>query len=316
LLLLVTLAGGGALDSTAFLLLAPLRGSGQTRPEGLVRGFQGCALLIAGVLVLRLTNSQAATALAFPVVGIASVAFTVKMAIAAFGIARPRWDAGWLRQSLRPAVPIFASTLIFFLYFRVDAYLLAYLKGSAATGTYGAAYNLAFGVTFIPLMFGRAVMPRIAAANGPAPLRDAIRPSVAVSAALGVGLAVLLGAVTPVIPIAYGPSFDGATQPYVLLIVAQALFCISHVCAITLVARERGVALWGATLVALAVNVTANLALIPRLGAAGAALAMVISETAFLSTLAWFVRSLVLQPTAAAAGLPARPAPVSPREAA
>ncbi len=293
-LLLLVIGISGVLESTAYLLLAPLRAHGRSRPEGLLRAFLGTALLIAGGTALFVSQGRTdAIAPMFPLIAAVALALAVFAMVRSFGIIRPQFDAALMRRLFGSALPVFASTIVFFVYFRVDAFLLAYLRGEEATGLYGAAYNFAFGLAFLPLMLGRAILPRLAACKTTVTLRATYFRSAAITGLLAGGLSVLLAVSAPLFLSLYGSGFAGAQTPYLILIVAQGLFFFTHLNYMLIFARGRMRTGWALTLVALAVNLTANFLLIPPMGPSGAALAMVLSEAALLVAQVPIIRSLI-----------------------
>ena len=293
-LLLFVIGVSGVLESTAYLLLAPLRAHGRSRPEGLLRAFLGTALLIAGGTALFVSQGRTdAIAPMFPLIATVALVLAVFAMVRSFGIIRPQFDAALVRRLFGAALPVFASTLVFFVYFRVDAFLLAYLRGEEATGLYGAAYNFAFGLAFLPLMLGRAILPRLAACKTVEALRAAYFQSAVITGLLAGGLSVLLAMAAPLFLSLYGSGFAGAQAPYLVLIVAQGLFFFTHLNYMLIFGRGRMRTGWALTLVALAVNLTANFLLIPPMGPSGAALAMVLSEAALLAAQVPIIRSLI-----------------------
>ena len=293
-LLLFAIGVSGVLESTAYLLLAPLWAHGRSRPEGLLRAFLGTALLIAGGAALFASQGRTdAIAPVFPLIATVALALAVFAMVRMFGIIRPQFDAALVRRLFGSALPVCASTIVFFVYFRVDTFLLAYLRGEEATGLYGAAYNFAFGLAFLPLMLGRAILPRLAACKTVVDLRAAYFRSAVITGLLAGGLSVLLAVAAPLFLSLYGSGFAGAQAPYLILIVAQGLFFFTHLNYMLIFARGRMRTGWALTLVALAVNLTANFLLIPPMGPSGAALAMVLSEATLLAAQVPIIRSLI-----------------------
>jgi O-antigen/teichoic acid export membrane protein len=292
--LLLLVGMGGALESTALLFLAPLRARERFAPEGLMRAAQGCLLLIAGgAIVVTAGAGETALGTLFLTVAVASVIFAAATAVRAFGFARPEIDLSFLRSLAAPALPAFGTTLVFFLYFRVDAYLLSAIKGAEATGLYGAAYNVAFGASFLPLLFGRAMLARFAAATAARELRAAFARAAKVTAGMAIALSLVLLLAAPLFLALYGDSFSAARGPYLLLVAAQAIFFFSHLNDMLLFGTRRGGVAWTLRAGALGFNIAANLALIPALGPAGAALAMIASEGALLGVQAFVIRPLL-----------------------
>ena len=293
-LLLLVVGVSGVLESGAYLLLSPLRAHGRFLPEGLVRAFQGTALLLAGGAVVLVSQGQAeALAPVFPAVATVAVLIGAIAVWRSFGAVRPQIDVNLLRQLAGSALPVFASTVVFFVYFRIDVYLLGFLKGEEAIGLYGAAYNLAFGAAFLPLMLGRTALPRFAASESVAALRSTYFRNVAITALLAAGLSALLVAAAPFIVNLYGSDFAGARVPFLILIVAQALFFFTHLNYMIIIARHRAGTALALTGFALCVNLAANFLLIPMFAASGAAFAMIISEGTLLAAQALIIRDFL-----------------------
>lgn len=283
---------GGALEAAAFLLLSPFRASQRLAPESVVRAFQGVTLLGGGAILLS-SASAMAVALLFPVVGIVSVAIAAGALVASFGFMQPRIEWAFLRMLIAPALPVFATVLLFFAYFRIDAFLLAGIKGDEAVGIYGVAFNLAYGLAFLPLTFGRAMMPRFAAATDAPSLESSYKGSMAVAAGFGVAISLTLLVLTPAFGRLYATGFDGIRTPYLLLIVAQFLYLMTNMHIGLLFGRSRGNTALALTAGALALNIAMNLVLIPAYGPTGAATTMIVSESALLIVMMMVTRQMV-----------------------
>src|SRR5581483_8282734 len=170
--LVAMLALAGMIDSATFLVLAPLRARNDLRPEALVRGGQGIALLAVGIPVFLAADASAqALAVVFLAVSAASLAFALLALVRAAGAVAPRLRVALTCELARAASPVLAATFVAMAYFRIDALLLAAIRGEAGAGLYAAAYNVAFGTTFVAVMFGRILLPRFAQAATPGALR-------------------------------------------------------------------------------------------------------------------------------------------------
>ena len=169
---------------------------------------------------------------------------------------------------------------------------LAMLSEQVNLVTLGTS-GLLFGLAFLPLMLGRAILPGLAACKTVVALRAAYFRSAAITALLAGGLSILLAVAAPLFLSLYGSGFAGAQAPYLVLVVAQGLFFFTHLNYMLIFARGRMRTGWALTLVALAVNLTANFLLIPPMGPSGAALAMVLSEATLLAAQVPIIRSLI-----------------------
>jgi len=292
--LVAMLALAGMIDSATFLVLAPLRARNDLRPEALVRGGQGIALLAVGIPVFLTADASAqALAVVFLAVSAASLAFALLALVRAAGAVAPRLRVALTCELARAASPVLAATFVAMAYFRIDALLLAAIRGEAGAGLYAAAYNVAFGATFVAVMFGRILLPRFAQAATPGALRLSYRRSVRnLSAAAGCML-VALAAAAPLIPRVYGHEYAGALPAYAWLVGAQAAFFLTHMNYTFLYARGRAVAVWWLTVGSLVLNVALNAALIRPFGPAGAGAAALATETALLAAQLWLIRAVL-----------------------
>lgn len=196
-------------------------------------------LIVAGGAVLISGGNAAVIAPLFPLIAIAALALAAGAVGRTFGVVRPRLDGALVRHLIGSALPLFAYTIAFFIYFRIDAYLLAFIKGEEATGLYGAAYNFAFGLAFLPLMLGRGALTRFAACRTVEELRPAYRRTTVLTGLFAGGLSVLRLAAAPLFLLLYGSDFSGAQTPYLFLIAAQALYFFTHLNYVLIIARGR-----------------------------------------------------------------------------
>lgn len=279
---LLCAGAGGVLESTALLLLAPLRAMNRLRAEAASRALQGASLLVGAVVLLATSGSAMQIAVLFPLVGAGSVLVAACVLTVHFGIVRPRADWSVLRALVGRSFPVLGTTLLFFVYFRIDAFILERIRGAVAVGTYGAAFNFVFGFAFVPLMFGRTMLSRFSASRDAVELRNLYRRSIALVLAFGATISLLLIALTPVFLGLYGASFAGARAPYVLLIVAHMLYLATNMHVQLLFSRGAAHVALGLTGGALALNIGVNLVLIPAFGSTGAAMTMIVSEATLL----------------------------------
>jgi O-antigen/teichoic acid export membrane protein len=201
------------------------------------------------------------------------------------GRAHTAWDA------LGSAMPIGVATILGTIYFRSDIVLLQWLRGDAATGAYGAAYRLFEGTFVLPALVLAALFPALAegmVAQGAAVGR-LVRRAAGWMSLLGLVVAALLAfAVAPLLEALYGA--DYAESAVLLRLLAPALCFLfpNYVLMHFLVAAGRQRA--NAWLAGLGVPVCLglNFALIPPLGARGAAWATVATEVVL------FVAALVV----------------------
>ena len=164
------------------------------------------------------------------------------------------------------------------LYAYADVLLLSLLSRTAQVGYYGVAAQVAGFVMTVPLLVLNPAVGRFVAGDEAERARILqFVLDVLVGGALP-GAAVLFVVSRPLMDLIAGPAGTGATAPFALLLVATVLLFVSAPVVSALVwTMHEGVAA-RIFLVALVVNVGVNWALDPRLGARGAAAAMIASE--------------------------------------
>lgn len=184
------------------------------------------------------------------------------------------WGIGW--SILRRSIPgLVAGSLVVFLT-RMDVLMLRWLRGEAEAGYYSAASSLTESLLFMGGMLASVLAPAlmIARKENPGAYHAARRVHLRLSSAAGWLVAAVLSIMsTPVVTRVYGAAYlPGAA---VLAVHAFLLVpCLSGValqCHLTLEKNLRHLVL--CLLVALAVNATLGVLLIPPMGGVGAALA-------------------------------------------
>jgi len=198
--------------------------------------------------------------------------------IAALAGVEPRFDPREAGASLAYGSNLYLQNLCIHLHERVDVFLLAALGVSALDiGLYAAAVSVVSPLRLVPGALGTALLPRLAGA-GDAEAAE-FTASVArqstlfmVAAALALVPAGILG-----IPLLFGVDYSAAVTPFLWLLPGMAALALSRVLSRYFAAVHRQRALLALRAAALAANVLLNLALIPRFGIVGAALASLAS---------------------------------------
>ena len=212
--------------------------------------------------------------------GIAA-AFLIVPLLRRNGKADVRAALGLLRGSAALVVSRVLRTLIF----SFDVLLLAFIVGAEPVGLYTAAYRICFVLLAIASALQSAYLPAIARAalSGSPALADAAERAVhlaaAVAAPLIVGGMVLA---TSLMTTVYGPQFAEGAASLRLLILSIGFIFLGGTTHSILLVRDR---LHVETLIiggAAILNVSANIVLIPRYGAVGAAVATALAEAVIL----------------------------------
>lgn len=196
------------------------------------------------------------------------------------------------------------SALILMALFRVDAVILEAFKGDEEVAAYSTAYRLLETVLFVTWSVNHAVFPVMSAGGD---IGVALRRAVASVAFVYAPFAAVCVAEAPaILDLLFGEPYATQSVPMLRwLALAPLAYAIAYFGVSALVARDRGRGMVVAALVATAVNVALNLALIPSLGGTGAAVVTTVSyavEAAVVLVLLKRVRVLAaLAETAVAA---------------
>ncbi len=204
------------------------------------------------------------------------------------------FDAALLRPLVRESGPYFFSTVAILLYMKVDVVLLGYLSTNTQTGIYGLAQKLSEVIYVVPVVLIASAYPSLARRFLDDRAGGAHAEQMLFDLAVGGAIVVVLASIAlarPLIAGIFGPAYQPAVQIFYL----HSWSCI----AIAMnEARHRWLAAVSlqryaptVTAIGLFINVAMNLALIPRLGALGAALATVVSYFA-----SGYLTSFLLKP--------------------
>src|SRR5262249_27351805 len=180
---------------------------------------------------------------------------------------------------LRRAFPFAVAGLVVNVQERLAPLMLGRLSGIGEVALFGAAWRIVSLVRMLPqAIFGGALPVLAAAREGFADVARRFDRVLSVSAAVAAaGLAVFA---SPVLRATYGPDYAGGALTLMWVAIGLWPFLVNSGRKVGLYAagRERDAVRWSA--VSLAIQVAACAALIPRFGAAGAALGMAAGELA------------------------------------
>jgi O-antigen/teichoic acid export membrane protein len=194
------------------------------------------------------------------------------------------FQKAFARRALQESLPYGVLAILGTIYFRIDLVMLEALGSVAATGLYASAYRIMEVLGILPALALGVLFPRFARM-----LQDDLgraRELYLLATRLLVWLGFVVGAVgivfaRPILELLYTDSYLDAAAPLVWLMIAL-IFLFAHAANVTVLFAgtelRRVVEL---SFLTAGFNVVANLLLIPRFGAAGAAAATAGSE--FLS---------------------------------
>jgi O-antigen/teichoic acid export membrane protein len=238
----------------------------------------GIAVLAAGGDILAVSLVFfAGSLLGFGVAAVVLRRYVVRPRMA---IDRSRW---W--PIVRAAAPIGLVTLVLTVLVKVDQTLISFLSGgdNREVGFYGAAFRLVEATMFISWSFAAAFLPWVARRGDDEAERIAqgyalaLKALTAVLLPIGVVFALLAD---PLINLFYGERYEAAVEPLRWLGIMTLFYGLNTLASHTMIARDRPFEFARICGVVVVLNVGLNLALIPPLGATGAAIAAAVSSVA------------------------------------
>ena len=241
------------------------------------------ALLAALAVVHRLTPE---TALAVWLAATAVAALWKAGIVLADRSAGTVWSPGPLWTEGRGyGLQSWLGSTVNLLSLRQDVLILAAIAGTGAVGVYTIGVTAAELAWYVPNALQSVATAKFSAEEDSLELARRLNRSVW-PVTLLLCLAIL-AVVAPLLPIVYGPAFRASILPLALLLPGILATSMSSSLAAWLAGRGHPGDPALANFVNMVVNVIANLALVPHLGAAGAALASSISYTAGSALILW-----------------------------
>jgi O-antigen/teichoic acid export membrane protein len=214
---------------------------------------------------------------------------------------RPTFDVGWrdLARRFRFGIPLGISAVMISVYYTVDSVLLGYLKDTEEVGQYAVAYRIPLAILAFAALWGQVLFPHLSALAQRSHVEVREQVGYFASLALTLSLPLLTGAVIvgdQLIPGLFGAEYARASDAFIVLMFAAALvpFSINWGTATIALGDERHQAI--AVTLGAALNLVANLFVIPPYGMTGAAVTTVAAEVVVFVYLAERVRRLVGNP--------------------
>ncbi len=246
-------------------------------------------ILIAGAVILSHGPANAERyALLYAVAGLASALFV--WSVASIGFVKPGFSldfAEWKRM-LRSALPIGIAAFFVMFYYWNGSTLLSKLRGDEAVGIYSAPLRLVMGLGLAGMAFSGALYPVMSRLFVTDPTRLTRLTEIALKYMLILVLPIgVLGMVLarPAILLVFGSSYLASVPVLRVLVWWIAAACLNSLLSNYFISVNRAPVITIQTGVALSLSIAANLALIPVMGALGAAWAIVLAETGSLAYL-------------------------------
>lgn len=263
------------------------RATGNIRLEVISEIGSRAVVLVAGGLWVFSGGGVMAVAVAYSGVGVAIglVDFLiVRGKSTAEPLGRPRPSL-----SLRAAAPFALASTVGAVYARIDNYLVSLLRGVTAAGFYGASYRFQDMNLLLPSALGQLALSE-AAGQEPRTRLSTGKRVAAQSALLALGPAIVFSLfASPLLGFLFGQRYTVAAPIVIVLMISTvpgaAAIALQGLTGVTDPRRFAA-----ATAGSLALNVVANLILIPPFAGLGAAWANVISQTFLAGAYYWALR--------------------------
>lgn len=197
-----------------------------------------------------------------------------------FGSMKWRFDIGWVRSLWRDGWPLVLSSALIVLHTRIDQVMLGQMLGPHEVGIYSAAIRLSESWLFVPVVLTQSVMPYLLKLSQDNSAFYQVRLMQLYSLLFWIGGGVgciVLGIGNEIIALLFGAQFRDAYWSLVFLIWTGIFISHSLIRGIWLVQKNLQYYRLVTNLVAVPLNISLNYLLIPTHGAAGAALASLLS---------------------------------------
>ena len=242
-------------------------------------------ITLVGVAALAIAGASLLPYFAVQILaGLGALALTPRL-VGSFAQLRPRLRRDEAAGLIRDAVPIAIALAMNVLYLRLLVVMVSLTTGETETGLYGTAFRVVeLFIGIPPIVIGVALPLLVVAGAGDLErLRYATERLLEVAVVASMGLALIVTILAePTLRLLGGEQFVGATRLLQIQVWALIPLAAGNVIGITLLSlrRQRDIALSNA--LALAVVLTAGLALISAYGGEGAAVAGLLAESTLL----------------------------------
>lgn len=199
-------------------------------------------------------------------------------------------DLSVIKHLLQQSFPFILTGIMIVVYGQVDRLFLDYYHGSTALGLYGVASNLSYLWQFIPAAIITSARPVILNAKniGQDIYLKRMRQLYAFIWWLSILVAILFTVFGDlIVKILYQDQYSGASSILKIFIWSQGFSLLAGARSIWFLAEDKNKYLVPTQLLSAIFSIIMNLLLIPRFGAVGAAISMVLTQAfvAFISTL-------------------------------
>ncbi len=247
---------------------------------------QGIMLILVIIFVWIIPLSTLGAMISYLISDILGALLLLIILIKRFG-GQPKWilhlNKQYIRQIMDYSIKSHLYNSITFLNYRVDNFILNRFAGPSPVGLYSISVGLSERLWIPSTAIGAVIFPRIASLDDGDSRREVITPLTTrfvlwISIIIAIFAAPLLAWL---IPILYSTEYLGSIQPLLLLIPGTIVFNVSRILSNDIAGRGKPGLNVLISVIALVINIIANIILIPYFNSSGAALASTISYSAF-----------------------------------
>jgi O-antigen/teichoic acid export membrane protein len=249
------------------------------------RVLQTLILIIGAVVLSRGPASAVRYALLYAGAGLVSAGFSYSVCSVYFVKPGVSLDLAEWRRAISPALPIGVASMFVVFYYWNGSTLLSKLNGDAAVGNYNAAFRLVTGLTFVGFAFTGALLPYLSRLfhTTPGSLQKALEVSIRYTMIIALPLAIFGATLSAtIVAVLYGDAYRDAAEILRVLALWGGCACLNSLLSTFFISIDRVRTFVMQTGIALGTNVILNVALMPSLGALGAAISILIAETTSL----------------------------------
>ncbi|MFQ5450313.1 MAG: flippase [Nitrospinaceae bacterium] len=234
----------------------------------------GLGVLVSGYGVVAFSN-------AFLAVSVIGLWIARRQAHKRFPVRSTRWDPRVVREIFAGCLPICGVLLFTYIYFRIDAVLLFFLRGEAETGWYAAAFKLIEVLALLMASIRSALFPVLSRSqeqgNGDhgRMWKESARYLFLIGIPLATGMGFLAGRVVDLL---YGPAYAAAGPVLRVLALTFPLLCANDLASYLLVSGNRTARVLKTVSAGAVFNLVFNFLVIPRWGLMGAAVAAALTQ--------------------------------------
>ncbi|MDQ2982450.1 MAG: flippase [Actinomycetota bacterium] len=228
-------------------------------------------LAFSSVALLGLGLHLGGAVYAYGAAVLATASVAVGLAARAGGIQfRPPWD--YIKRAVKYGLQVQFNYIAAFLTYRIDMVLVAALASSVAVGYYSVSVVIAERVWLLSLAISTVLLPRIAGETSERVRQRTTAQATRATFWLSSAIALFLFAFgRELISLLFSSEFARSATALNGLLLGIVLFSVSRILVNDLAARGRPIVNAYVSYTCLAVNIGANLLLIPAYGIAGAA---------------------------------------------